>query len=122
MLQIVASLTDNSRCIIYDCHIVVWCLIKGNKSHGTINPTKEETTQDISLHLIDILFVLFTKFSGVLSNGHFTTDTVSEPHLHSISYYLNLYLSPSLLPIPHSVLPVSISYKKEMIWTIGIIE
>jgi len=28
---------------------VMWSLIKGNESHGTVNPAKKETTQIISL-------------------------------------------------------------------------
>jgi hypothetical protein len=69
---------------------VVWCLIKGNESHGTVNPMKEETTQNIFLPLIDILLVQFIQFSGVFSNGHFSIHAISKSHLHSTIWKLRL--------------------------------
>ncbi len=103
----------------------VWCLVKGNESHSTVNPIKDKTTQNISLRLIDILFVLFIEFSSLYFNGHFSTHAISDSHPHSASYSLNPFPSLFLLfscLLPTPFIPFSISYKKKMIWTIGIIE
>jgi hypothetical protein len=84
---------------------VVGCLIKGNKSHSTVNPEKKETKQNISFHEIDILLVLFIKFSGVFTTVTFSTNTISNSHLHStfFCFCFSRSLSLPLLLIPHCV-------------------
>jgi len=99
-------------------------LHKGEQISRTVNPTKEETTQNIFPHLIDILFVLFIKFSGAHSGSYFLTRAISDLRLHPTSYSLNLFFSLSLLiSCLHPTLfqPVSISYKKERFeWSVSL--
>ncbi len=106
-----------------DFHIVMWCLMKGNKSHSTVIPHNRKPPKIFHAILIDVLFVLFVKFSVVFSTGHFPTHDISNSHLHSTSYSFYPLLSlPLSWLFPTPFLPVYVLYKKEMIWATGINE
>jgi len=87
---------------------VVWCLVKGNKSHGKVTQRIWNHRKLIISMLIDALFVPF------IWNTHVSFPTViSQPMpFYILSYALSLTqlicfslsLSPSLLLTPRSVL------------------
>jgi hypothetical protein len=85
---------------------VVWCHVKGNKSHGTVIQ-QNWTTQNIYI-LFDWHFIcsMDLKYSGIFSNGHFSTHAISDSLL-ALSLILliliSLFLSTSLPLTPHSV-------------------
>ncbi len=94
--------TSAPPCLLIYCALVqvrvcvVLCLVKGNRSHGTV-------IQQIGNHPkyyipFDWNFIcsIDLKYSGVLSNGHFSTHAISDSRLRSVSHSLNLLLSFSL--------------------------
>ncbi len=92
---------------------VVWGLVKGNKSHGTIIHQKMEPPKILISLLNNILFILFIKYSGVFSYGHFSQPTPFP--ILSCTLSLTPFICSSL---PHSCLlptlffPASIFYLK----------
>ncbi len=74
-------------------------LVKGNKSHGTVQQ-EFGTTQDylypfwLTLNFLFILFIWNTQAS--FSNGQFATPAISFFHLRTVSHSFNLCLSISL--------------------------
>ena len=87
--------------------IVVWCLVKGNKSHGTV--IQQNWNQPKNLHPFWLTFHLFCSLN---SQASFPTVTFLNPHhfwfsptLHlSLLIFFSLSLSPYLLISPHSIL------------------
>jgi hypothetical protein len=87
---------------------VVWCLVKGNESHGTVIQPKMELPK-IFLSHFDWHFIwsIYQIHRCLFQHSLFSTHTVFYSLLcsfsHSLNPFFSLSISTSLWPIPQSV-------------------
>jgi len=82
---------------LFQCSSMVWCLVKGNKSHGTVEQILWPPRNLFLSHLIDVVFNSFIQVIEILRCSipivNFITHAISKNLQCSVSLFVNLFLS-----------------------------